>query len=289
MKAYKYLLMIWGLLCGSTAFVSAQTSSGIVDVYPDPKHAVQYIKRIVVTDTGRPEGTLLFDITNGNAVFLVPLGVGIPDPSVLFHVKESVRSTKDIWVQKNIGVGKDPLVPLDVKTDAHVSDMLTVDKLGIKKDPTVSLEVDGTVLFEGVPSNEESDTILWFDSSSMLAKGKVTWKKKGDNIYFALPGNVWVGVENPSAKLDINGTIRGATQITIPGQLATNQYAKDEFEKVKKTAMDKLAEKEKQAQEKIKKIKELEQQIQSLDGEIQVLDQQIATARSCSRPTCPCP
>ena len=74
----------------------------MVDIYPDEKHAIQYIKQVTVTDTGRPAGNLLFDITNGNAVFLIPLGIGIPDPSVLFHVKETLRAQKDIWVKKDL-------------------------------------------------------------------------------------------------------------------------------------------------------------------------------------------
>ena len=68
------------------AAATGTTQSGVVDVLADERNAKHYIKHVTVTDTGRPEGNLLFDITNGNAVFLIPLGIGIPDPTTLLDV-----------------------------------------------------------------------------------------------------------------------------------------------------------------------------------------------------------
>lgn len=128
------------------------------------------------------------------------LGIGITNPSEKLEVNGNAKITGDLSVTGNLGIGTtSPTGKLEIAGDAKITGNLTVN--------TGDLTVDGG-----------TDGAFWLKNTSTAANSRMSLVNdtSQENLTVLRNGNVGIGTNSPTEKLEVKGRIKDQTGYLMP-------------------------------------------------------------------------
>jgi hypothetical protein len=172
--------------------------------------------QVRITDGTQAAGKVLTSDAGGQASWQSPTET---DPTVLASVKDGISWGEVSGIPAGFSDGVDDVatnMPWTSITGIPADFADNVDNgLIVESDPTVPAAIK-----DGVSWGEVSDIPAGFADGNDDVGGDTDWIISGNDMFSGVSGNVGIGTTNPTAKLDVNGTIKTAaiyeTPIWIP-------------------------------------------------------------------------